>query len=176
MRRLLVLSVFFSTTVAALDLRSLSSMYTAPTCEHRQSCLFMMDDFRFELCGCPNDTQCSGKYSAVHQGTKYSFCTDPQLDQCASGDLSVTVEGLQTTLHCACAKPLVERKIIDTESAATKFVCESPPNTLPISAKMNKLMNFWKYRTAKYQERGAMYRLRRKQMQSVRCQSKDDLC
>lgn len=47
-------------------------MYTAPTCEHRQSCLFMMDDFRFELCGCPNDTQCSGKYSAVHQGTKYS--------------------------------------------------------------------------------------------------------
>lgn len=47
-------------------------MYTAPTCEHRQSCLFMMDDFRFELCGCPNDTQCTGKYSAVHQGTKYS--------------------------------------------------------------------------------------------------------
>lgn len=27
---------------------------------------------------------------------------------------------------------------------------------MPISAKMNKLMNYWKYRSAKYQERGTV--------------------
>ncbi|GMT05854.1 hypothetical protein PENTCL1PPCAC_28028, partial [Pristionchus entomophagus] len=177
LRRLLSLSLLVASAAATLDLRSLSSLYTAPTCSFRQSCLFMMDDFRFEMCGCPNETECTGKFNAIHQGTRYSFCSDPLLDECSSGDLSVTIQGLQTTLHCACLKPLVERKVSYFIEANLALIIMIPPITQTVSPKMTKLMNFWKHRSVKYQERGAMNRLRRKQkQQSVRCQSKDDLC
>ncbi|GMT36757.1 hypothetical protein PFISCL1PPCAC_28054, partial [Pristionchus fissidentatus] len=168
--RLLLSSLLFSSTTATMDLRSITSLYTVPTCAFRQSCLFTMDDFRFEMCSCPNGTECSSSFTAIHQGTRYNFCSDPRLGRCSSGDLSVTIDGLQTTLHCTCTRPMVERKIVEAKSSATKFVCEMPVSERPISPKMVKLMNFWKYRSAKYQEKGAMDRRRRKQ--SLRCQSK----
>ncbi|GMR61698.1 hypothetical protein PMAYCL1PPCAC_31893, partial [Pristionchus mayeri] len=176
LRRLLVFSIFAFSAAASLDLRSLSSIYTPPKCAFRQSCLFMMDEFRFEMCACPNGTRCNGKFSTVHQGTRYNFCSDPELAECSSGDLSVTIEGLQTTLHCSCSKPLIERKVTAFTAYYPPMLATNPAKAHPVSPKMTKLMKYWRYRSAKYQQRGECARMRRKQKQSVRCQSKDDLC
>ena len=41
----------------------------------------------------------------------FQFCDKLELPSCEDGQLSVRVEGLQTSLHCACQDPMVERKV-----------------------------------------------------------------
>ncbi|KAK5969860.1 hypothetical protein GCK32_000894 [Trichostrongylus colubriformis] len=80
--------------------------YRRPLCTTEQTCSYEAFGMVFALCDCPGDEKScpQDEENAVeHRGTLYSFCTSRKVPVCEDGQISTTVSGIQTAIHCVCA-------------------------------------------------------------------------
>ncbi|VDM60021.1 unnamed protein product [Angiostrongylus costaricensis] len=100
--------------------------YRRPVCTPQQSCSYEAFGILFALCDCPEEnSMCphDEKNAVEHRGTSLQFCSPRIVPICENEEISTTVAGIQTAIHCICPEDseLVQQpsKIKDV----TDYIC-----------------------------------------------------
>ncbi|EYC37881.1 hypothetical protein Y032_0759g2110, partial [Ancylostoma ceylanicum] len=100
--------------------------YRRPLCTEEQTCSYQALGVVFALCDCPGaEKSCprDPENAVEHRGTQYHFCSARNVPLCEDGDISTTVTGIQTAIHCICAEgsDLVQER--SEEKGITNYAC-----------------------------------------------------
>ncbi|KAK6765395.1 hypothetical protein RB195_025354 [Necator americanus] len=101
--------------------------YQRPVCSEEQTCSYEALGVVFALCDCPAEEKTcpqDPKNAIEHRKTQYFFCSRRNVPVCEDGDISTTVTGIQTAIHCICdeAYDLVQEKSVD--KGTTIYACQ----------------------------------------------------
>ncbi|CAJ0609771.1 unnamed protein product [Cylicocyclus nassatus] len=100
--------------------------YRRPTCSEEETCSYKALGVVFALCDCPGEEKLCPKEpenAVEHRGTRYYFCSPRIVPACKDGDISTTVTGIQTAIHCTCPE---EHDLIQEpseEKGVTSYAC-----------------------------------------------------
>ncbi|VDP48407.1 unnamed protein product [Heligmosomoides polygyrus] len=86
--------------------RSITREYRRPQCTSEQTCSYEAFGMIFALCDCPGDDPIcprDPRNAIEHRGTVYNFCYPRSAPICEDGQVSTTVSGIQTAIHCICS-------------------------------------------------------------------------
>ncbi|VDL72465.1 unnamed protein product [Nippostrongylus brasiliensis] len=103
--------------------------YRRPVCSPEQSCFYEAFGMVFALCDCPGeDRSCpqEEEHSIEHRGTMYSFCEARDIPLCKDGDISTSVKGIQTAVHCICPDQNELVQMPGEQKDRTNYVCRQP--------------------------------------------------
>ncbi|KAJ1352507.1 hypothetical protein KIN20_008850 [Parelaphostrongylus tenuis] len=100
--------------------------YRRPVCTPEQSCSYEAFGILFALCDCPHENSVcprDEKNAVEHRGTFYNFCSPRNVQICEHGEISTTVSGIQTAIHCICPEDneLVQQP--NEIKGVTDYVC-----------------------------------------------------
>ncbi|KIH68880.1 hypothetical protein ANCDUO_00782 [Ancylostoma duodenale] len=100
--------------------------YRRPVCTEEQTCSYKALGVVFALCDCPGEEKSCPRdpeNAVEHRGTHYHFCSARNVPVCEDGDISTTVTGIQTAIHCICAEgsDLIQER--SEEKGITNYAC-----------------------------------------------------
>lgn len=98
----MTIALALNSTTHAIRLRE----YRRPQCTSEQTCSYEAFGMIFALCDCPGDDPIcprDPRNAIEHRGTVYNFCYPRSAPICEDGQVSTTVSGIQTAIHCICS-------------------------------------------------------------------------